>query len=206
LTVGAAWKSDLLRTAFNKGQLPPPAGPEVVFVGRSNVGKSTLVNALLGRKIAKVGSKPGKTRSVNFYSVDAGRVFFLVDLPGYGYAARGRDEREGWWRLVNEYFSDPRDIAFVVHLVDFRHGPLANDDELTAWLDEMDMPRLVVFTKGDKVPRGRRQGLYSKYVSGLVSILPPLVTSGVNDDEAGRLRDSIIQIIDELGRQALRGE
>ncbi|MDR3321424.1 MAG: ribosome biogenesis GTP-binding protein YihA/YsxC [Synergistaceae bacterium] len=206
MTGGRAWRSDLVCTAFNSGQIPGPAGPEVVFVGRSNVGKSTLINALLGRKIAKVSSKPGKTRSLNFYSVEAKSAFFLVDLPGYGYAARGRDEREGWWRLVNEYFGMERDIAFVVHLVDFRHGPLANDDELTAWLDAMDMPRQVVFTKGDKVPRGRRQSTYRTHVSGLASILPPLVTSGVNDDEAGRLRDSIEQIIDDLGRQALRGE
>jgi GTP-binding protein len=193
------WKSELLCTAFNAAQLPPPQGPEVVFVGRSNVGKSTLINALLAKKIAKVSSKPGKTRSINFYGVEDGGGFFLVDLPGYGYAARGRDERQGWWRLVNEYFGMERDIAFVVHLVDFRHGPLANDDELTAWLDGMDMPRLVAFTKGDKVPRGRSRGLYQKYVrDGLISVAPPVITAGKNDAEAERLRGLVIQIIHAL--------
>jgi GTP-binding protein len=194
------WKSELLCTAFNAAQLPPPRGPEVVFVGRSNVGKSTLINALLARKIAKVSSKPGKTRSINFYEVSSGGGFFLVDLPGYGYAARSKGERESWWRLVNEYFRTERDIAFVVHLVDFRHGPLANDDDLTAWLDGMDMPRLVVFTKGDKISRGKGKALYQKYVGGgLVSIAPPLVTSGKNDSDAERLRGLVIQIIHELG-------
>jgi GTP-binding protein len=178
----------------------------VVFVGRSNVGKSTLINALLGRRIAKVSSTPGKTRSLNFYSVEAGGGFFLVDLPGYGYAARGRDERKGWWRLVNEYFGMERDIAFVVHLVDFRHGPLANDGDLTEWLDGMDMPRQVVFTKGDKISRGRQKGLYQKYMGdGLVSVLPPLVTSGVNDPEVERLRGFIIQIMEELGEPSHAG-
>jgi GTP-binding protein len=193
------WKSELLCTAFNAAQLPPLQGPEVVFVGRSNVGKSTLINALLAKKIAKVSSKPGKTRSINFYWVEDGGGFFLVDLPGYGYAARDRDERQGWWRLVNEYFGMERDIAFVVHLIDFRHGPLANDDELTAWLDVMDMPRLVVFTKGDKVPRGRGKALYQKYVSGgIISVAPPVIMAGKNDSEAEKLRGLVIQIIHAL--------
>ncbi len=198
------WQSDLVCTAFNKGQLPEPELPEVAFVGRSNVGKSTLINALLARRLAKVSSKPGKTRSLNFYRVTPikeGEPFCLVDLPGYGYAARSRDERRDWWRFVNDYFSMTRDIAFVVHLVDFRHGPLENDDELTAWLDAMDMPRLIVFTKGDKIPKGRRKGTYMKYMSaGLVSVAPPPITEGKNDAETDRLRGLIVQIIQELGR------
>lgn len=197
------WRSELLCTAFETGQLPGPAMAEVPFVGRSNVGKSTLINALLGRKIAKVSSKPGKTRSVNFYRVDAGGGFCLVDLPGYGYAQRSRDERRAWWKLVGDYFGMGRDISFVVHLVDFRHGALANDRELTAWLDGMDMPRLVVFTKTDKVPKGRARGLYMKYMGdGLVSLAPPPLTSGKNDAEMDRLRGLVLQILSELGASA----
>lgn len=198
------WQSDLLCTAFNKGQLPDPSFPEVAFVGRSNVGKSTLINALLGRRLAKVSSKPGKTRSLNFYKVTPGKdaaPFCLVDLPGYGYAERSRDERRDWWRFVNDYFSMERNIVFVAHLVDFRHGPLENDDELTAWLDAMDMPRLVVFTKGDKIPKGRRKGTYMKYLNaGLVSVAPSPITQGKNDAEMDRLRMLITQIIHELER------
>lgn len=208
----AHWKSELFCTAFNKGQLPPPERPEIAFVGRSNVGKSTLINALLGRKIAKVSSKPGKTRSINFYNVDCGeRKFSLVDLPGYGYAARGMDERRSWWKFIEEYFNAERKISYVVHLIDFRHGPLANDEELITWLDRMDMPRLVVFTKGDKISPGRRKGQYNTIMrGGLDSVLPPFITSGINNAEMEKLREGITDILSEMERldalEAARGE
>lgn len=194
------WRSELYCTAFTKEQIPAHESNEIVFVGRSNVGKSTLINALLGKKIAKVSSKPGKTRSINFYKVSTGdKDFTLVDIPGYGYAARGLDERRTWWMLIEDYFNSARPINFVIHLMDFRHGPLANDDELTYWLNGMDMPRLIVFTKGDKISPGRRKGLYQKYMSaGLDSILPPFITSGVNDKEIQALREGIKNIIKEI--------
>jgi len=197
-----AWKSELYCTAFNKQQLPPSNRPEIVFVGRSNVGKSTLINALLARKIAKVSSSPGKTRSINFYNVEAAeRLFSLVDIPGYGYAARGHSERQAWWKLIDDYFGSGRNISFVVHLIDFRHGSLPNDCDLTKWLDAKGLLRLVVFTKGDKISPGRRNGLYQQYMrSGIVSVLPPFVTSGVDDQEMEALRRGITEILDELGR------
>lgn len=196
-----SWNSELYCTAFNVGQLPPPESYEIVFVGRSNVGKSTLINALLGRRMARVSSKPGKTRSINFFRVEADPPFCLVDLPGYGYAQRGKDERKSWWKFIDEYFAADRAISFVVHLIDFRHGPLTNDDELTAWLDGMGMPRLVVFTKGDKISKGKRRGLYSQYMkAGLDSLLPPYITAGVNDGDMEKLRDGLTQILKEMIR------
>lgn len=193
------WTSELYCTAFNKEQLPPPGPREIVFVGRSNVGKSTLINSLLGRKVARVSSKPGKTRSINFFRVESDPPFCLVDLPGYGYAQIGKAERKNWWRFIDEYFAADRAISFVVHLIDFRHGPLANDRDLTEWLDSMDMPRLIVFTKGDKLSRGARKAQYSKYMKDeLDSILPPFVTSGVNDADMDTLRYGIEQILKEI--------
>ena len=196
------WKSELYCTAFTKQQIPEPRNSEIVFVGRSNVGKSTLINSLLEKKIAKVSSKPGKTRSINFYSVMTGdEDFTLVDIPGYGYAARGMDERRTWWRLIEDYFASDRPISFVIHLIDFRHGPLPNDNELTAWLDQMDIPRLVVFTKGDKISPGKRKGLYQQYMrAGLDSILPPFITSGTNDKEMSALREGIKDILKEIAK------
>ncbi|MDR1133924.1 MAG: ribosome biogenesis GTP-binding protein YihA/YsxC [Synergistaceae bacterium] len=199
------WQPDVICTAWNRAQFPAAELPEVVFVGRSNVGKSTLINVLLGRtrkKVAYVSSKPGKTRSANFYRVRAAGGeggFCLVDMPGYGYASIGAEEKINWWRLVSDFFSDYRPVAFVLHLVDFRHGLLEGDRELTGWLDGMDMPRLVVFTKGDKIPKGRAKGQYERHVaSGLASVLPPFVTNGKNDQAAERLRQAIPQIIREL--------
>jgi len=193
------WKSELYCTAFNIAQLPPPQGYEIAFAGRSNAGKSTLVNALLGRKVAHVSSKPGKTRSINFYRVESDPPFCLVDLPGYGFAQRGKEERKNWWKFINAYFASERHVSFVVHLIDFRHGPLANDKDLTAWLDEMDMPRQIIFTKGDKVSRGKRKAVYSSYVkAGLDSLLPPFITSGVNDGEMEKVREGLLQILNEM--------
>lgn len=201
------WKSETVCTAWKVSDLPKPTLPEVVLVGRSNVGKSTLINALLnrmGHKVAFVSSKPGKTRSANFFKIYAPRdggedVFFLVDMPGYGYASRGREERTGWWKLVDAYFSGGRDTAFVIHLVDFRHGFLEGDEQLTSWLDSMDMPRLIVFTKGDKAPKSKLKALYNQYVArGIVSILPPVITYGKNDEAADYLRIQIPRITREL--------
>ncbi|MDO4987669.1 MAG: ribosome biogenesis GTP-binding protein YihA/YsxC [Synergistes sp.] len=198
----AVWKSQLFCTAFNNGQLPPASDAEIVFVGRSNVGKSTLINSLLEQKIAKVSSKPGKTRSINFYNVVTARSkFYLVDLPGYGYAERGKDERRQWWRLIDDYFSQDRQISYVVHLIDFRHGPLANDFELTEWLDRMDMPRIIVFTKCDKISRGKRRQQYDAILrKGLDSMLPPFMTSGINNDETQKLREGIEDALAEMTR------
>ena len=176
---------------FTPRQLPPPGPPEVVIAGRSNVGKSSLINALLGAKLAHVGSTPGKTRSVNFYRVEGAEGPFrlpeavrVVDLPGYGYASRSKDERNEWLRLVSAYMDrrrgDSPERGLVCHLVDFRHGLLANDRELQAWLADQGLQILVVFTKADKLPRGRWRGLVQKYVqAGLRSLDVPIVTSAM---------------------------
>ena len=121
------------------------------------------------------------------------------------------DERRSWWKFIEEYFSADRHISYVVHLIDFRHGPLANDEELIAWLDRMDMPRLVVFTKGDKISPGRRKGQYNTIMrGGLDSVLPPFITSGINNAEMEKLREGITDILSEMEQldalEAARGE
>jgi len=132
--------------------------PQVAFSGRSNVGKSSLINVLLGRtrkKVAHVSSKPGKTQMLNFYRVND--RFFLVDLPGFGYAKAPGPVRESWKRLVEWYLSRPEGVCGVVHLVDGRHPPFKLDQEMMEYLGEVGAPTLVILTKMDRVPKGKRE-------------------------------------------------
>ena len=185
------WKVKVEATSFNVSQFPFEDVPEIAVAGRSNVGKSTLINALLGAKLAHVGATPGKTRSVNFYSVkfpgdkDTGPISFrLADLPGYGYAERSKSERREWSQLTSAYVEKRRSLVLVCHLVDFRHGLMANDRQLQDWLHECGKSVMVLFTKADKISRGKRRALVQEYVrDGLRSLDVPIVTSG--EDRSG---------------------
>lgn len=191
------WKATLEATCFSVPQLPPEGTPEIAVAGRSNVGKSTLINMLLGAKLAHVGSTPGKTRSINFYSVQAAVPFRLVDLPGYGYASRSKAERSEWSRLIASYVERRGSLRLICHLVDFRHGLLENDRALQEWLGECGKPMLVVFTKADKISRGRHRALVQQYVrEGLRSIDVPIVTSGESRSGIEELRGFIDRFLD----------
>ena len=174
------WHVSLGHTCFTPDQIPPPSLPEIAVAGRSNVGKSTLINALLGTKLAHVSSSPGKTRSINFFRIRVARTdlsFYLVDLPGYGYAKRGHEERRHWGRLIEEYVRDRSPLCLVLQLVDFRHGFLENDLMMQGWMRDLALPGQVVFTKADKIARAHHGGLCRRYAyPGMVSIYPPLVT------------------------------
>lgn len=130
-------------------QLPEPTKPEVVFSGRSNVGKSSLINKLTNRKgLARVSATPGKTATINFFSL---KEFMLVDLPGYGYAKVSRDEKERWAELVEGYFADARSFALIVQICDIRHKPSADDIQMIKYLYDLNFPFIVVLTKKDKL-------------------------------------------------------
>lgn len=138
-------------------QLPPSKQMEVAFAGRSNVGKSSLINKLLGRKaLARVSAVPGKTATINFYDLD-GRIH-LVDLPGYGYAKVAKSEKWRWAELIEGYLNDEgRDLALVVLLVDMRHPATRLDVDMVNYLIETEKPFLVVLTKADKLNRTERE-------------------------------------------------
>ncbi len=130
-------------------QLPPGNIPEIAFAGRSNVGKSSLLNKLFNRKsLARVSSVPGKTITINFYDVD-GKKF--VDLPGYGYAKLSKSEKERFGELMEGYFQQGRNIKLVVQLVDMRHKPSADDYGMIDFMQQMDIPFIIVMTKSDKL-------------------------------------------------------
>lgn len=130
-------------------QLPPGNIPEIAFAGRSNVGKSSLLNKLFNRKsLARVSSVPGKTITINFYDVD-GKKF--VDLPGYGYAKLSKSEKERFGELMEGYFHQGRNIKLVVQLVDMRHKPSADDYGMIDFMQQMNIPFIIVMTKSDKL-------------------------------------------------------
>ncbi len=136
-------------------QLPVCDMPEIVFAGRSNVGKSSLINKLVNRKsLARVSSQPGKTATINFYNVVDAR---LVDLPGYGFAKVSRDEKNRWSQLIDGYFAQGRDIKLAILLVDSRHKPSADDLVMLDYLAETELPTLIVLTKIDKLKPTERK-------------------------------------------------
>lgn len=135
-------------------QLPPCTSPEIAFAGRSNVGKSTLINKLFQRKnLARVSSVPGKTATINFYHCDS--VIF-ADLPGYGYAKRSKSELVRWQELINGYLQSDRDLRAVLLLIDMRHPPTANDLQMVNFLIDTEMPFAIVLTKADKLNKTER--------------------------------------------------
>lgn len=136
-------------------QLPAPDRPEICFSGRSNVGKSTLINKLLNRKsLARVSSVPGKTATINFFEIDN---IYLVDLPGYGYAKVSKEEKNKWRALIGGYLDDEkRRTALIIQLVDMRHAPSKDDLSMIDYLIQAELPFIIVFTKADKLSKSER--------------------------------------------------
>ncbi|WP_454969701.1 ribosome biogenesis GTP-binding protein YihA/YsxC [Eubacterium sp.] len=142
-------KAEFERAFGISGQLPPSEVPEIAFAGRSNVGKSSLLNKLFNRKsLARVSSVPGKTITINFYDVDG---YKFVDLPGYGYAKLSKSERDRFGELMEGYFQSGRNLKLVVQLVDMRHKPSQDDFGMIDFMQQMDIPFIVVCTKADKL-------------------------------------------------------
>ena len=189
-------------SCFKPEQLLPEdeSIPEISVAGRSNVGKSSLINALLNSRLAKTGQTPGKTRSINFYRIDIpdSKSFRLVDLPGYGYAERSKDERNEWKRLVSSYMRKREALKLVLHLVDFRHGLLKNDKELQEWIRSNGKNMLVVFTKADKIARGKWKSMREDYVrAGMYSFDMPLITSSEKREGIDSLGEFIVKFLNE---------
>ncbi len=146
---------EFLISAYALKQLPPPDYPEIAFAGRSNVGKSSLMNRLLNRKnLVKVSAKPGKTQSLNYFVVD--KALYLVDLPGYGYAKVPMAVKGLWQGLIADYIEGRKSLCCVVVILDIRHPLKDLDLELITWLKQIGVPYLPVYTKLDKITRGQR--------------------------------------------------
>lgn len=146
--------AEIVLSAVSKAQYPQDEMPEIALAGRSNVGKSSFINTLLGRKnLARTSSKPGKTQQLNFYNIDD-KIRF-VDVPGYGYARVSKAERAKWGKMIEEYLTSRTNLRAVVSLVDMRHEPSADDVQMYEFLKYYEIPVLLVATKADKIPRGK---------------------------------------------------
>lgn len=149
-------KAEFVKSAPSLDVCPDPYFPEVCFAGRSNVGKSSLINALVNHKgLAYTSNVPGKTQEMNYYLVDDN--MYLVDLPGFGYAKVSKKERERWGRDIRDYLLERPTLRLVIHLVDIRHKPSDLDEEFFYWLGANRLPFIVVLTKADKISHNKRQ-------------------------------------------------
>ncbi len=181
------------RSYGTASQLPASVLPEISFAGRSNVGKSSLINKIFNRKgLAKVSQTPGKTATINFFSTDTAH---FVDLPGYGYAKVSKSELYRWSELIEAYFNQKRQFALVCSLIDIRHAASALDENMIAFLKERRLPFAVIFTKADKLSKQAQQ----KQTRALIKQLelsqetPFILTSSAKGQGIEELRDLIKQ-------------
>lgn len=158
------------RSIFNINDLPKIKLPEVILCGRSNVGKSTFINSLFNKKkLAKTSSSPGKTRSINYYNIDD--LYYIVDLPGYGYAKVSKKERVFWGKLISDFISKSKNIQLAIHLIDCRYKPTELDINLNELLFNEEIPYIVLLNKSDKL----KQSEFKTSVSKLTGIFPELI-------------------------------
>ncbi|PTI09063.1 ribosome biogenesis GTP-binding protein YihA/YsxC [Staphylococcus warneri] len=147
---------DLIISAVQEAQYPETDVPEVALSGRSNVGKSSFINSMIGRKnMARTSQQPGKTQTLNFFNIDDQLVF--VDVPGYGYAKVSKVQREKFGKMIEEYLTTRQKLQLVIQLVDLRHNPTEDDVLMYNYLKHFDIPTLIICTKEDKIPKGKVQ-------------------------------------------------
>ncbi|MDY4561107.1 MAG: ribosome biogenesis GTP-binding protein YihA/YsxC [Peptostreptococcus porci] len=199
--------SEITMSAVNKKQYPSEGVPEIALAGRSNVGKSSVINGLLNRKnFARTSSTPGKTRTINFYLIN--NEFYFVDLPGYGYARVSKIEKEKWGSIMERYLEDREELCAILLLVDVRHEPTADDKMMYDWIKYFGYNCVVVATKADKISRGQ----YQKHISIIRKKLEMpkeekvIVTSSSKKIGIDELWDEIVSQYEEHGYTITYGE
>ena len=175
-------------------KMPETGRPEVAFAGKSNVGKSSLINGLMNRKsLARTSAAPGKTQTINFYNVN--EAIYLVDLPGYGYAKASEEIKAKWGKMIEDYLHKSKEIRCVFLLVDIRHEPSAEDKEMNMFLRQAGIPFTVVATKADKISRGARLKYLAPICRALL-VQPWQVLPFSSEDGTGR--EELLAKIEEV--------
>ncbi len=191
-------KAVFIKSAASPSQFVHTSTPAVVFAGKSNVGKSSVINRLLNRKnFARVGSVPGKTIHVNYFYID--EKLYLIDLPGYGYAKVSDSERRRWSELIEGYFNDDRDLRLVLQLIDMRHPPSKDDYHMLEYMVECGIPFIIVLTKSDKLNKTERAARMAALEQELadyegVTCVP---FSATNGEGADAVREILLDVIAE---------
>ncbi|MGM9629361.1 ribosome biogenesis GTP-binding protein YihA/YsxC [Butyricicoccus sp.] len=180
-------KAEFIRSAVKTADFPQDPLPQIVFAGKSNVGKSSTINRLLNRKnFARVGNEPGKTIHINFFRIDE-KVYF-VDLPGYGYAKVSKKERDRWGRLMDEYFASEDMMTLGFQIVDIRHKPTADDVTMANWFLQTGVPFAIIANKHDKIKKSQLEGSLQTIRETLhlpenVPVIPFSAEKGTGRDE-----------------------
>lgn len=190
-------ESRFITSSSAHSQCPPPDMPEFAFIGRSNVGKSSLINMLTARKnLAKVSGKPGKTQLINHFLIN--NKWYLVDLPGYGWAKVSKSEKEKWGEMIHDYLIERKNLILIFVLIDIRLPPQPIDMEFINWLGENRIPFALLFTKADKLSHNKNQSSLARFKRHLKQTweeFPPMfMTSSINNDG----REEVLNYIGEL--------
>ncbi len=192
-------EAEFITSSVMESQCPKPEKPEYAFIGRSNVGKSLLTNMLTGkRKLAKVSGSPGKTITMNHFLIN--KQWYLVDLPGYGYAKRSKTEREKWGKMIRHYILTRSNLMSLFVLIDLRHEPQKNDMEFMGWLAMSQIPFVITFTKADKLSKVNVEKNLSAYKKALLQNweeLPPLIITSAT---TGVGKEDLLQYIEKTNK------
>lgn len=188
-------KAEIVTSAVSEKQYPDTNFPEIALAGRSNVGKSSFINRLIDRKnLVRTSSKPGKTRTLNFYNINDS--FYFVDVPGYGYAKVSKQERNRWGRMMEEYFETREQLRGVILIVDIRHDPTKDDMQMYEYVTYLDIPLLIIATKLDKIPK-TKQAKHIKRMESIfgskAKVIPFSAETGVNKDKAWQAIESFLK-------------
>ncbi len=187
-------RAHFLTSAAQPSEFPPATLPEVAVVGRSNVGKSSLINTLVGQDgLARTSRTPGRTRLVNWFVIDD--RFHLVDLPGYGYAQVNQSMRESWRPLIESYLSERKSLAGVLLLIDIRRGVQDEELDFIPWLAQRDMPVVVALTKADKLAKNKRMLEIGRARQALSVKKDPLAVSVLSNEGIDTLWRAIVQLV-----------
>ncbi|HMQ02688.1 MAG TPA: ribosome biogenesis GTP-binding protein YihA/YsxC [Pyrinomonadaceae bacterium] len=185
--------AEFVKSAFERAHWLQDGRPEIAFLGRSNVGKSSLLNTLLGRRsLARTSNTPGRTQSINYYRVND--EFYFVDLPGYGYAKVSRSVRQDWGKMARDYLTERPEIVLYVQLVDSRHPPSELDKQLYDWLTLNQKPRLMIATKSDKLSRNELGNRLKdlRQMFGETEVIAFSAISGLGKDAVwGKIREAV---------------